>query len=263
MGRFDSDTSALAARLAGHGLGAQQEFTEWLVDLVAARSGMRILDLGSGLGIPSLALTKVVGSTGTVVAVDRSLRALVALRDSAAKEARDRVVVPICQDLDSLSSQRFKAGMYDRVTAVYSLYYSRAPLQVVPVVRSMLGCAGRFVVAGPHPLGNGTFRELCRKAYGRPIPSRTRATRFMTEVLPAVLPRFFPYINRRVLVTRVIFSDPVALLSYWRAHNWYEPSKEGEIRETVRQAFLESEHLAFTKHTVAFIASASPLKGNS
>lgn len=89
-----------------------------MVDLVAARSGMRILDLGSGLGIPSLALTKVVGSTGTVVAVDRSLRVLVALRDSAAKETGEGVVVPICQDLDSLSSQQFKAGVYDRVTAV-------------------------------------------------------------------------------------------------------------------------------------------------
>lgn len=261
MGRFDSDATALAVRLAGQGPEARRELTDWLVDLVSVRSGMRILDLGSGLGIPALAMAEIVGPTGTVVALDRSLDALAALRDSAAGTACQRVVVPVCQDFDSFGSHRAQPGVFDRVTAAYSLYYSRAPLQTLLALRSMLRPYGRLVIAGPHPLSNRSLRELCSKAYGRPFPSGTRATRFMTELLPAILPRIFPYVRRRVLVTQVVFSDAASLLSYWRAHNWYEPRADDEIRDVVRAAFRESDHLTFVKHTVGFVVSAAPIGG--
>jgi SAM-dependent methyltransferase len=261
VGRFDSNAAALAARLAGQGPDAQRELTDWLVGLVSARSGMRILDVGSGLGIPALALAEIVGPAGTVVALDRSLDALVALRESAAEGAGRQVLVPVCQDFDSLGARRARLGAFHRVTAVYSLYYSRAPLRTLLALRSMLRRDGRLVVAGPHPLSNRTFRDLCRKAYGRPIPSTTPATRFMTGLLPAVLPRLFPYVRRRVLVTQVVFSDTASLLAYWRAHNWYEPAKEDKIRQIVRAAFRESDHLTFAKRTAAFVASAAPVGG--
>lgn len=261
VGRFDSDATALAARLAGQGLDARRELTDWLVGLVSARPGMRILDVGSGLGIPALALAEIVGPTGTVVSLDRSQDALVALRDSAAETACRRVVVPVCQDFDSFGSHRARLGVFDRVTAVYSLYYSRSPLRTILGLRSMLRPHGRLVIAGPHPLSNRGLRELCSRAYGRPFPSSSRATRFMTELLPAILPRLFPYVRRRVLVTQVVFSDSASLLSYWRAHNWYEPTGDDEIRDVVRAAFRESDHLTFVKHTVAFVVSGAPIGG--
>jgi ubiquinone/menaquinone biosynthesis C-methylase UbiE len=253
VGRFDSDTFALALRLAGQGPDAQRELTDWLVGLVSARSGMRILDLGSGLGIPTLALAEIVGSTGIIVPVDRSLDALVTLWKSAKRTGR-QVLAPVCQDFDLLGFHRARPGVFHRIVASYSLYYSKAPLQTLLALRSMLCQGGRLVIAGPHPLSNRTFRSLCHMAYGRPIPCRTQATRFMAGLLPSVLPQFFPHVDRRVLVTQAVFSDAASLLAYWRAHNWYRPTKDDEIRQTVRAAFRGSDHVRFTKHTIAFVA---------
>jgi len=53
------------------------------IDLMGARTGSKILEVGCGLGFDAIALSRIVGSSGRVVAVDMSLTMLKAAKSRA------------------------------------------------------------------------------------------------------------------------------------------------------------------------------------
>jgi ubiquinone/menaquinone biosynthesis C-methylase UbiE len=108
------------------------------------RAGMRVLDVGSGVGDVSLLLVDLVGDSGQVVGVDRAASAVNVARIRAAKEFHENVTFlqgdPSMMELD---------GGFDAVVGRYVLQFQRDPAAML-----------RSIVSHAHPGGIVAFHEI-------------------------------------------------------------------------------------------------------
>lgn len=83
------------------------------------RSGMRVLDLGSGTGYPALLAAQTVGPTGTVVGIDLAEQML----DAARRKASSLKLLNITFQTGDVSSLPFEKVSFDAVTTRFCLMF--------------------------------------------------------------------------------------------------------------------------------------------
>lgn len=114
-----------------------------LGDLV--RPGYRVVDVGCGLGFFTMAMAELVGPGGRVVAVDLQREMLQGARRRAERRGlADRIEFRYCGP-DRLGVE----GPVDFVLAFWMVHEVSRPDAFVAEVRSLLGPAGRLLVAEP------------------------------------------------------------------------------------------------------------------
>lgn len=120
--------------------------TELVVEGAQLKPGMRVLDLASGSGQPSLAIAQAVGSQGHVTATDMVAEMLEAVRGNAAKLGLANMDFRIAD----VSKLPFNNAEFDRVTCRFALMLFPEVEKVLAEVRRVLRPGGRvsFVVWG-------------------------------------------------------------------------------------------------------------------
>ncbi|HVT11863.1 MAG TPA: class I SAM-dependent methyltransferase [Fimbriimonadaceae bacterium] len=115
--------------------------TSALVDAADARPGMRILDLASGTGEPSLSIGRCVAPGGTVVATDLSGAMLAFLEENARAEGVDNVSTQVldAQDIP------FADASFDRVTSRFGIMFFGDTPRALGEIRRVLKPGGKAV----------------------------------------------------------------------------------------------------------------------
>lgn len=134
--------------------------TAALVAAADAHPGMRVLDLASGTGEPSLSLGRRVAPNGSVVATDLSGAMLRALTEHAEAEGVTNIETQVCdaQDLP------FADASFDRVTSRFGImFFADTPLALAQI-RRVLKPGGKVALL----------------VWGAPVPN----SYFGTSVLP-------------------------------------------------------------------------------
>lgn len=100
------------------------------------RSGLRVLDLGSGTGYPALLAAQTVGEHGSVVGLDLAERML----DVARRKAASLGLTNVAFRAGDVTTLPFEAGSFDAVTSRFCLMFlpdiSQAASEVARVLRS-------------------------------------------------------------------------------------------------------------------------------
>ncbi len=96
------------------------------------RSGMQVLDLGSGTGYPALLAAQTVGPTGNVVGIDLAEQML----DAARRKASSLKLSNITFQTDDVSSLPFEKVSFDAVTTRFCLMFlPEIPKAVAEIAR--------------------------------------------------------------------------------------------------------------------------------
>ena len=118
----------------------------WLRPYVAP--GMTVLDVGCGEGHHSLAMARLVGAEGRVVAVDLRADALAVLERRAARARLAGWIEPRRCTAEDLGVADL-AGRVDLAPAVYVLHHAADPARLVGEVHRVLRPGGTFLVVEP------------------------------------------------------------------------------------------------------------------
>ena len=144
--------------------------TEHLLRRAGISSGMRVLDIGCGVGDVSLLAARMVGRSGRIVSLDFDGRALETLRERAGAERLTNIecVEGNVHDWDS-------GAPFDAIIGRHILIHSKNPLEVLRRTAGML-----------HPRGLAVFHEYDFSVMHRGWPPTALRDRTME-----VFDRFF------------------------------------------------------------------------
>lgn len=116
---------------------------DWCLHAAAIAPGSRVLDLGCGAGLPSLAIAQRVHPGGSVVATDISPRML-HLAERRAQSMQLSNITFRAMDAESLD---VPDSSFDAVTFTFGLMFCPDPARAVAEVRRVLAPGGRFAIA--------------------------------------------------------------------------------------------------------------------
>jgi predicted methyltransferase len=136
---------------------------EQVVAALGLRPGQHVADLGAGTGYFSRYLSRAVGPTGAVLAVDSEPNLVAWLRDRAEREGTGNVV-PV---LGSRDTPRLPAGSVDLVLIVDTYHHIDARVAYFAALRAALRPGGRVAVIDwqkrPLPVGPEMDHKLARE----------------------------------------------------------------------------------------------------
>lgn len=110
--------------------------------------GMTVLDLGCGMGVFTLAMARMVGPRGRVLAVDLAQRSLDILSKRAARAGLAERVVPRLGAADEIGLEEFSAAV-DFALAFWMVHEAPAVPRFMAQVRGLLASRARFLVVEP------------------------------------------------------------------------------------------------------------------
>jgi ubiquinone/menaquinone biosynthesis C-methylase UbiE len=117
--------------------------TEAMVRLAELRPGMRVLDLASGTGEPSLAMAEKVGDSGAVLGVDLAEPMLAIARE----KARHRRLANVDYRVADIESADLPAEGFDVATMRWGIMFVPDPVAAMRAVHRALRPGGRLVLA--------------------------------------------------------------------------------------------------------------------
>lgn len=148
-----------------------QAGTELVVKGARLQPGMRVLDLASGTGEPSLSLARAVGPAGRVVATDMVAEMLETARENAREQGLRQMEFRVA-DAEQLP---FADEEFDRVTCRFGIMFFPEVHKALGEIRRVLKPAGcvSFLVWGPpeeNPLFSVTFGPFLKHVQLPPPP---------------------------------------------------------------------------------------------
>ena len=247
LGRFDTDSAALRARLAAHERYSSGDMTGWALEQLGAGEGHDVLDVGAGTGAQAVRLAPVVAS---VLAVDASEESLGLL----AAEAPANLTM-LAGRFDELA-RRPCDRRFDRVISCYALYYAEDPRAVLGRLRELLREGGVLFFCGPSYENNAELRRFHWALAGAEPPGPTPAAHFMEETGPAICRELFASVTRVEFENPVRYDSAAALVEYWRNYNLYDSEFEQRFVEGAAEHFTVHPEFSTAKRVVGIRAAA-------
>ena len=119
-----------------------KEFTTEVLRRAGLTAGMRVLDIGCGVGDVSLVAAELVGPSGTVLGVDRSSESIaVATRRATAAGYADRIGFAV-DELDEFLDTGQSTAPFDAVVGRFVLMYQTDPVDIVRRLAGMVRKGG-------------------------------------------------------------------------------------------------------------------------
>jgi ubiquinone/menaquinone biosynthesis C-methylase UbiE len=145
--------------------------TQMLLNGLRAEEGMRVLDVGSGVGDPALMLALAVGKTGSVLATDPQAEMIQVCRERAEVLGLDNVSFRVA-DVDGLEEPQ---DSFDAISLRFSLMFMPEARASLASLRGMLRAGGRLAASvwtppKVNPLFAIPSAELRKVSVGSPPP---------------------------------------------------------------------------------------------
>ena len=232
-------------------LAAPDSFRRFVQRLLQVRADDVVLDLGAGLGEQLLPAAE---KAARVVGLDVSAEIVEALRRRLPR-ANAEVVLG---DMDELDEHGVR-GPFTLAYSVYSIYYSRDPVQLLQAVaRRLAGTRARFVVIAPDVGNNDAWYADLGQLYPLPAAVLESPGVCRNVALPAFLD-VFPDVRCASFRSDVDFANVDQLMRYYDACAPYcRPERRGEARERFQRRFAQNRTYRISKRALGLIGRLHP-----
>jgi ubiquinone/menaquinone biosynthesis C-methylase UbiE len=253
LGKFDTDTSALMARISAHAVYGSANLEDWIFRQLDVRPKQRVLELGCGTGKQTIPLARLVGVEGQVTAVDIAPDSLSLLsRQARSEKLAERITLIHC-GLDDTASYADGAETFDHTLACYSLYYANDPGRVLASIHRVLKEGGRLFFCGPAKNNNAELKGFYHTLAGGAVSPG--AAPFMEEAGQELARRLFESVEVSSFVNPLRFVNATALYDYWRAYNLHDPGLEGAFKTAASEHFRRHDSFTTYKRVLGVLAA--------
>lgn len=235
LGKLDTDTDALTARINAHAVYGSRNLEEWVFSQLDVQPNHHILELGCGTGKQTIPLAQLVGEKGHITAVDIAAESLSHLRQQALSDGLMERITLINSGLDETEKYAGGTELFDRAVACYSIYYANDPEQVFTSVHNVLKKGGRLFFCGPAKTNNAELKAFHHTLSGSTI--RAGAAPFMEEAGQKLARQLFEKVEISAFENPLFFNSASALYEYWRSYNLYDPQLDSAFKAAAREYF--------------------------
>ncbi len=149
-------------------------------------------DLGAGTGAFTLALAELLGTAGTIYAVDQDQRALRDLAEGMRRQFPHTTLHTMSGDF----TERLALPLLDGLVMANSLHFVRAKEPVLRLIQGYLKPEGRLLIVEygtdrgnhwvPYPFAYPTWEKLARQmGFNHTVKLASRPSRFLGEIYAA------------------------------------------------------------------------------
>lgn len=151
-------------RLAHYVSDKTRPVTDQMVEMLALRTGERVLDLAGGVGDPSIRVAELVRPGGSVLLLDMSPTMVANAEQRARALGLDNVE---CRVIERETELGVPAGQFDAATCRFGLMFMPDAVAALEAVRGALRPNGRLAVATWGPAENNPWPPFWRSIVGR------------------------------------------------------------------------------------------------
>lgn len=252
-GRFNTDADALVRRIHAHNAYGARPLEPWVLEHLDVGEGMRVLEFGCGTGKQTLLLAECVGEHGRVYALDLSADALSALSTTLLeKNVRARVKM-IHAPMDEFSDH-VDESTFDRILAVYSIYYADAPEQLFDSIVNVMREGAVLFFCGPSLQNNAELKEFHFNLLEGESVAKTQASVFMERHAPDMVRARFTDVQTLTFENPLRFDSEEALCEYWSSYNLYDARIDEKFRRAAKEHFSRHAHFETIKRAIGIRA---------
>ena len=253
-GKFDTDERALIHRISAHDNFGTRDLNQWIFQNLEITRNIAVLDLGCGIGKQTIPMARVVGNSGSVVAIDISEKALRILNELAVQEMVMKQITKLCCNIDEIPSV-LKKSSFDRILSSFALYYSQDPEKVITGLWNLLKSNGILFYCGP---AYGNNQELRTFHYGvakLQIPPEIGPPEFMETSSLILTRKIFSNVEVFHFENPLQFDSVESLHQYWSSYNLYDKDLENDFLLAAIHHFRSHSIFETTKRVVGVKAT--------
>lgn len=183
---YQETTSDLLTRIDIHNKFGSRDIDQWMLDLLALKPGMKILDVACGSGKQCFSFFKKLNGHAEITGGDVNAELLAQARQANASTGNKVKFV----ELDFNQRFAYDDHQFDLVSCCFAIYYAEDMPFTIGEMHRVLKPGGKLFITGPMPENKRLFYDIIREATGKPIPPMPGSSRFSTEILATVKSRF-------------------------------------------------------------------------
>ena len=240
--QFYRDLTALSHSTVACAEPRSTGLSSWVMAQLQPRTGETLLNVGSRNGRLALALARIVGDGGYVLAVDRSYRVLNALSQQSQQQGLERRIRFLYLNLDDLGGH-LRDDDFDRALSNGALTRCRQPQAVFYAISQALRPGGMFFFYGP---SHKDLEDLgaFSSTVSQEIPAQgERILLFMERIGLPYAREIFSEVEILKFEDTLCLDSPESLFACWRESAFYAEEHEDEFQLAAQRYF--QSHVLF------------------
>lgn len=262
---YQETISDLATRIEIHSKFGGRDIDQWMLELLALKPGMRILDVGCGSGKQCFSFYDTLQGNADITGGDVNRELL----DQALAEKEKRGAGLNFMDLNFNLRFPLDDQQFDLVSCCFAIYYAENVPFTIAEMHRVLKPGGRLFTTGPMPQNKLLFYDIIREATdNKPIPPMPGSSRYDTEFLSTIRQQFAS-VDVHIFENPLTFNSADPFMAYTRASlsedrklwsSFFQNKEEFEdimqkIHLVAQQRLARDGKLVMTKVVGGFLAT--------
>lgn len=209
---YQETTDDLLTRIDIHNKYGGRDIDQWMLDILALKPGLKILDVGCGAGKQCLSFYNHLNGQAEITGGDVNAQLLT----QAHKEAETRNLPIRFMELNFNQPFNFPDNQFDLLSCCFAIYYAEDIPFTIREMHRVLKPGGRLFTTGPMPTNKQLFYDIIREATQKPIPPMPGSSRYGSQILDAVKATFSA-VELQIFENPLTFEQVEPFLAYTRA----------------------------------------------
>jgi len=245
-----TNSTNLTTRAEGNRRFGSADFEVWVRELLDPIDFKRVLDLCCGTG-NQLVLYAARPGIEQLAGVDVSAPSLSRAEERLKEMGAVNSTALECVSMDqAFARPSLEHARFDLAACFYGLYYATDPVAVLDAMIDRLNDNGTVLIVGPWGENNAALFHLLERHYALPEDVLSCSRTFMNEIVLPTIARRLDLETRR-FVNPMRYPDAAAVLDYWRASTFYEPTVEAAVIRDVEEHVAAHGEFVLEKHVLA------------
>lgn len=209
---YRETTSDLISRINIHDTYGARDIDEWMLETLALKEDMNILDAACGSGKQCASFHTTLNGKCQITGGDVSDELLEKAKQLAAGNKQTIDFVPLNFD----KPFGFQDNTFDLLSCCFAIYYSEDIPYTIREMHRVLKPGGRLFTTGPMPENKQEFYDIIKEATGKVIPPMPGSSRYASEILDAIK-NTFSKVDVEIFENPLTFPTAEPFLEYTRA----------------------------------------------
>lgn len=209
---FQETTDDLLKRINIHDRFGSRNIDEWMLEIIALKPEIKILDVGCGAGKQCFSYHQYLNGQAEITGTDVSDDLLKQARLENKKFNDSITFIP----LDFNQPFELPENHFDFESCCFAIYYAQDIPFTIAQMHRVLKPGGRLFTTGPMPQNKAVFYDIIREATGKAIPPMPGSSRYSTEIYQSI-ENLFSSVELHIFENPLTFDKAEPFIEYTRA----------------------------------------------